>query len=653
VLYEMLTGVRAFTGASAVETMNAILKEDPPELTRTNAALPPALDRIVRRCLEKEREQRFESARDLGFALDAISTSSAQLPVAVAAPPATRTRSRWLLTAVLVVAAAVIGVVAGRFSVPTMSPPTVTFGTKTFDPMTVFNGRFGPDGETIVFSAAVTNRASELYVIRPDAVTPQRFGPANTHLLSVSSTGELAVLTDATFISHRLFSGTLARMRLDGTPRPWLENVREADWSPDGSTLAIVRDLGQKDQIEYPIGKVLHTANGYLSDVRVSPDGERVAFFEHPIRYDDRGWLKVVDKTGMVKTLTPEYWGAEGVAWTRDGLGVVYAAGERGWDSFYPRVASVDGAAKANFSVSGIGMFLLDVSPKGTWLVISNDDVRSARVLRPGQNEERELSWNGSVGGGTRSGLSADGRTFLFTDESETAGATYAVSVRETDGSPPVRLGPGGAASLSPDGTRVLADRITPPGSLIYPVGAGDPIQLPTDGLTTVNPVQWFHDGRRIVVCGREPSRPLRCYQQNVPSGELKPLTPENYTVGPLSNDDRTIVLLGSRGHAPQLFDLQSAVARPLPGVDATDNIIDWTADDRSLFVQKTSDTAGRLERVDVATGRRSLVRELKPPDRTALMRVQISTVISDGAGYAYTYWKRSSRLLVVRGVPQ
>jgi hypothetical protein len=206
---------------------------------------------------------------------------------------------------------------------------------------------------------------------------------------------------------------------------------------------------------------------------------------------------------------------------------------------------------------------------------------------------------------------------------------------------------------FSPDATRVLADRISPPGSAIYPVGAGDPILLPTGGLTTLNSRQWFHDGRRIVVCGREPSRPFRCYQQDVASGEQKPLTPENHDVGPLSNDNRTIVLLAPRDNAPQLFDLQSSAVRPLPGVDGTDNIIDWSADDRSLFVQKTSDTAGRLERVDVATGRRSLVRELKPPDRTALMRVLISTVIDDGAGYAYTYWKRSSRLLVVRGVPQ
>src|SRR5688572_2890144 len=89
VLYEMLTGTRAFSGASAVETMNAILTEDPPELARSNAALPPALGRIIRRCVEKEPEQRFESARDLAFALEAISTtsSSAVLPAAVPAAP--------------------------------------------------------------------------------------------------------------------------------------------------------------------------------------------------------------------------------------------------------------------------------------------------------------------------------------------------------------------------------------------------------------------------------------------------------------------------------------------------------------------------------------------------------------------------------------
>jgi dipeptidyl aminopeptidase/acylaminoacyl peptidase len=467
----------------------------------------------------------------------------------------------------------------------------------------------------------------------------------------MSSTGELAVLTNAEYIGHRLFRGTLARMRMDGAPRPWMENVREADWSPDGSTLAIIREVGLKDQLEYPIGKILHTADGYLSDVRVSPDGEHVAFFEHQIRFDDRGWLKVVDKAGMVRTLTPEYWGAEGAAWTRDGTAVVYAAGDKGWDSFYPRVVRLDGKAASNFSVSGIGMFLFDVSSKGTWLITRNDDDRSARVLLPGDAEERELSWLGSVGGAAAS-LSANGRQFLFTDESESAGPTYAVSVRNMDGSLPVRLGPGAAVAFSPDGTRVLADRISPPGLVIYPVGAGEPVELPTGGLTAVAGTGWFSDGRRIIACGREPSKPFRCYQQDVRSGELKPLTPENYGAGPLSHDERTIVLLPPNG-APQLFDFLAMSARPVPGADAGDSVIAWGQDDRSLFVQKSNDTRGRLERIDVATGRRSLARELKPPDRATLMRVRIGAVIDDGAGYSYIYWKRQSRLLLARGVPQ
>ena len=650
VLYEMLTGTRAFAGASAVETMNAIITAEPPELARSNAALPPALDRIVRRCLEKEPEQRFESARDLGFALEAISTSSASVALSAAAATAAPRRQRAVMAA-LVLAAAAAGVVAGRFTAPVVVPQTVTFESKTFDPMTVFNGRFGPDGETVVFSAASAGRTPDLYVFRPDGVAPQRFGPPKTHLLSISSSGELAVLTNAEYIGHRLFRGTLARMRLEGTPRPWLENVREADWSPDGSTLAIVREVGLRDQLEYPIGKTLYTVSGYISDVRVSPDGERVAFFEHPIRFDDRGWLKVADKTGSVKTLTPEYWGAEGIAWTSDGKRIVYAAGEKGWDSFYPRVVTTDGTIRSSFGVSGIGMFLFDVSPKSTWLLTRNDDERGARAFLPGDTEERELTWLGSVGG-LGGGLSPSGRLYLFTDESESAGPTYAVSIRNTDRSPPVRLGPGGAVALSPDETRVLADRITPPGTIIYSVGAGEAVELSNGALTSVNSRGWFSDGRRIVVCGREASKPFRCYQQDVASAALTPLTPENYDVGPLSPDDRTIVLLAPND-TPGLFDLESKSARPLAGAGAADNIVAWSSDGRSLFVQKRDDTVGRLERLEVATGRRTQVRELKPPDRTTLMRVRIGSVIGDGAGYSYTYWKRPSRLLVARGVPQ
>ena len=646
VLFEMLTGTRAFARESAVETMNAILKEDPRE--PAPGVLSPALERVVRRCLEKDPAQRFESVRDLGFALEAVSTAGSSAMVAAAPRPVRRWAQAALAAAVLAVTA-VTGVVAGRATAPAPERAMVTFESKTFDPMTIFNARFAPDGETIVFSAAAEGSQPELYVSRPGGAAPQRLGVTGTHLLSVSSTGELAVLTDATFIGHRLFRGTLARMRMDGAPRPWLEQVREADWSPDGSTLAVVRDTGVGDELEYPVGTRLHQTRGYLSDVRVSPDGSRVAFFEHPEKFDDRGWLKVVNRSGEVTTLTGEYWGCEGIAWTADGSTIVYAAGERGWDSFYPRLVNVDGTPAPTFAVSGIGMFVLDVARNGNWLVTRNDDVRSLRALLPGDSSEREFPWLGSVSAGETGGLSADGRLLLFTDESESAGPTYAASVRRTDGTLPIRLGPGAGVAVSPDGTRVLAHLVSPAVPVIYPVGAGEPRRLPLGDLTESYARGWFPDGRRVIVCGQSPSRPFRCYQQDVASGALTPMTPDNYDVGPLSPDATRIVLFDGQRASTSLFDLRTGQVRPLPALTSADRAVAWSGDGRALFVQSGSPVA-RLDRIDVDTARRTTVREVTPPDRAALLRVLIVSVLNDGRNYSYTYWKRTSRLLLVRG---
>ena len=108
-------------------------------------------------------------------------------------------------------------------------------------------------------------------------------------------------------------------MALDGTPRPWLEHVHEADWSPDGTTLAVIHEVNGQDQLEYPVGRVRYRASGYLSDVRVSPDGQRIAFNEHPEKGDDRGVVAVVDLKGAHKILTPQYPAIEGLAWTSGG----------------------------------------------------------------------------------------------------------------------------------------------------------------------------------------------------------------------------------------------------------------------------------------------------------------------------------------------
>src|SRR5688572_5988075 len=329
VLYEMLSGQRAFQRDTAAETMTAILKEDPPEFAGTRTEIPAGLERIVRHCLEKNPGERFQSARDVAFALESLS-GSVTSAAAVVAPPPGRSRMPRLVLAVLaaLVVAGAAGVFAGRATAPRSAAP-MRFTTKTFEPQSIPVARFMPDGESIVFSSALTGNVVQLFEIRSGTVEARPFGPPRTHLLSVSSKGELAVLTNAKYIAQRLFQGTLSRMSIEGSPRPTMEGVREADWSPDGSTLAIVHDMGSSDRLEYPIGKVLYETTGYVSDLRVSPDGTRVAFLDHQQRWDDRGWVKVVDTNRNVTTLAGEFWGAEGLAWTRDGTMVYFAANNR------------------------------------------------------------------------------------------------------------------------------------------------------------------------------------------------------------------------------------------------------------------------------------------------------------------------------------
>jgi serine/threonine protein kinase/Tol biopolymer transport system component len=649
ILYEMLAGQRAFSGPSSVETMNAILKEDPPELTRTNATLSPALDRIVRRCLEKNPDERFQSARDLGFALEALSGSSTSSASSAAMDPVLHER-QWLRPAMgaavvtILVAAAFF---AGRATSAPAATQQIAFETKTFDAETIFNARFAPDGQTIVFSAALEGNVPELFVSRPGAVAPQSLKLPRTHLLSVSSKGELAVLSDATYVSQRLFRGTLARMPIDGAPRPWMEAVREADWSPDGSTLAVIHVVGREDLLEYPVGKVLHRSSGYLSDLRVSPDGSRVAFFEHPGQFDNRGWVKLVDRGGAVRTLTGEYWGLEGLAWAPDGSTILYSGAEAGAEGYQPRAVSVAGVPTPHLLMPSVGsVFVLDVARDGRWLVTRNDDQLSIRALVPGADAERELPWLGSA---LSPHLSGDGKLLLFVDESQSAGANYAVSLRKTDGSSVVRLGEGNVSDLSPDATQALAYVNSPPQTVVYPIGPGEPLRLKPGSLERIVPRRWFPDGKRVIVCGNEPSKPYRCYEQDLVGGLPKPITPDGLDVGPVSPDGLRIVAIAS-DRTNQILSLGDGSARPAPGVTADDQVLAWSRDGQSLFVQRQPAVPARLERVDLSTGRRTLFRELAPPDRAGLMAIIDVDIVNDGQMYAYGYWKRVSRLFVVSG---
>ena len=560
VLYEMVSGQRAFQRDTAADTMTAVLKEDPPELAGTRTDISPALDRIIRHCLEKNPAERFQTARDVAFALGSLSGSGtatsisgpAQV-VAAGSVPAPR-RAGGLVIAAAVVVAAAAAVSIDRIWRPA-APATVHYTQKTFGAQMIITARFMPDGQSIVYSGADSGNATQLYEVRAGVLEARPFGPPRSHLLSISSKGELAILTDAHFIGQRLYTGTLSRMSIEGNPRPWMSDVREADWNPDGSTMAIVRLNNGVDELEYPIGKKLYSSTGYISDPRVSPDGTRVAFMDHQLKFDDRGWVRVVDDAGKVTTVAGEFWGEEGLAWTPDGTSVLFAANDRTNDmekdagdlSYQIRSAALALPGVSVSAVTGPADFTIhDVARDGRWLV-TRDDIRMGVGARlANDTADRDLSW---LHQSWIPSLSPDGSKLLFSDG--TAGGNYGVVWRKTDRSPIVRLGEGNTAGLSPDGQWALAQIFTPPQIVVYPLGAGNPIHVKPGSLEKVSPLAWFPDSKTILVVGNEKDKPSRAYRQALPDGVPVPLLPEGvFPAGasPISPDGRLVLAQDKTG---------------------------------------------------------------------------------------------------------
>ena len=168
----------------------------------------------------------------------------------------------------------------------------------TFRSGLIFSARFGADGRTVVYSAAWQGRPPELFVTEAGSPESRPLGLRDARLLALSSTNEMALLLKPQLAAWYVHRGTLARAPLaGGVPRELLEDVEDADWSADGKTLAVVHFVDDACRLEFPIGHVLYapTAPAWLSDVRVSPRGDRVAFVEHPQEMDMHGSVVVVD----------------------------------------------------------------------------------------------------------------------------------------------------------------------------------------------------------------------------------------------------------------------------------------------------------------------------------------------------------------------
>ena len=645
VLHQMLAGQPPFRRASGADTMSAILRDDPPGLGAVRG-IPAPVERLIQRCLAKDPDQRFQDADDIAFALDTFASPAAvsgSAP-AVDVPPSSRRAPRWLPIVATAVLALALGYAAARLTTrPAVS--LFSFEARTFDRLPITNARYLPDGQAIVYSAAHSGYRPELFVINPNVEGPQRTGITNAHLLSVSSKGEIAIVANAEYQGQRIYRGTLSRLTLGSSPRPVADDVRDADWSPDGNQLAVVRDLGNgRDRLEFPIGTALYEAGGYLSDVRVSRDGTRIAFFEHAQRLDDRGFVKVLTiDTRAVATLGSEFWGLQGLAWATDDASVLFSGSPAGGKVMQPFAAAPDGGPPAAIFGVPDRLIILDVTGDGRWLASREELTFDVRARVPGADGERDLSWLGSAGARR---LSADGAWLLLVDVSARAGTNYGVLLRKTDGSQPLRLGEGDPQQLSPDGRWAAAMIASSQELIVYPTGAGTPITLPRGAIERYESASWFPDSRTLFVCGSESARSSRCYRQGLAGSPPEPVTAGGLRAS-LAPDGRAVLTTMPDGSF-QVTAIGNGETRTAP-LQAGDRVIAWSRDSRAVFVQRGAELPVTVERVDLATGTR--LARLEIPVRSAGVSSAIVTDwVDEGPWYAYNLTTVSATLFSVTG---
>jgi Tol biopolymer transport system component len=640
VLYEMFSGRRAFTGTSTVDLLSAILRDDPPPLASAQRALPSGLDRLIDRCLQKTPGQRYQSVKDLAFQLEAMSLDSSTGSTMSGPAPPKRGVPGFAVAAIALTAAILGGVgghVWGRWTRPSDAP---TFARLTFRRGTIGSARFGPDGQTIVYSAAWQGTPSELFSARTDGAEARSLGLTGASVLSISSKGEMAL---------RLSNGLLARAPLaGGAPREVLENVLAAAWGPDGNALAVVRAVGGgRRTLEFPPGKVLYEATGTLSNLSVSKDGALVACTEAPPGMAPQPSVIVVDLAGKKRTVSAGWRAIRGLGWSPDGDEIWFAASKSDVGARSLFAVTLNGTLRELTHVPA-NLTLQDISRDGGLLLERSDERIEASGILAGDAREHSLSWFDFTG---LSDLSSDGRTLIITESGESG---LRVFLRRSDGSPAVQLGEGGSFALSPDGRWVIFVKSGSPGLALLPTGPGElrPIShQPFSGYLWGN---WFPDGKKILLVGSEPGHGNRPYVLDPDGGPARAIAPEGVAIATganaISPDGKWFA--GFRGdRVAALYPVDGGEPRPLAGVSPGDLPTRWSADGRILYLYRQGQTPAPVYRLDISSGRKELWKEVGPSDVAGVIGIGHFQVTPDGTSYAYNYRRTLSDLYLVRGV--
>jgi eukaryotic-like serine/threonine-protein kinase len=667
ILYEMLSGQRAFRGESPAETMSAIVKEEPGELSEVARNVPPALERIVRHCLEKNPAQRFQSAGDLAFNLEALTDttvgvrtgSQSELGIAelaaakeAAEQKQTSSRRKWAqLASALVLSALMIGVGWwwGRGSARTQ---LADFQPITFRTGSIGNARFTPDGN-IVYSASWDGGENQLYIGRADDPGARELGVKNAELLSISRSGELAVRYKTADLGGFAQVGTLARIPMSGgAPREVLDNVQDADWSADGEKLAVVRYAPENGHwiLEYPIGKVLFDGLNWISHPKISPDGRWVAFADHQnATGDDQGAIAVIGADGKAndkeKILSSGWATLQGVVWSPSGDEIWFTA-SRGGSGGNPQAVTPSGKQRTILSVPG-GMWLEDIR-NGTVLMVNHRRRIGIRGLAPGGKAESELGW---FGWSHQSDMTPDGRKVLFDEEGDGGGPNYTVFVRDTDGSPPVRIGEGVSLAISPDAKWTITQPAKGGPLNLVPTGAGVTRQLTHDKVD-YQKVRWLAGGKNLLATGIESGHGSRDYLIDVSTGNSRAITPEGINGVLPSPDGGSTAVLGPDGKWG-VWPLDGSSLHLIPGLDSNYVVSGWSPDGKSVYAvaRRHREKIGTVYRVNTLTGEMELWKTFGEGLTAGALSSSGSYMSGENNSYAYSYDQTLSQVNVVKGM--